>query len=789
MKKSFLKPFLLTIAMLLFIVANTSAQDIKKWTFLVYMNVDNDLEGYGLNDITEMVGIGSSDSVNIILEIDRIEGYADAWGDFTDARRFYIDQHASLDELQPVQELGEINMGDPANLVDFVTWGVANYPAEKYSLIIGSHGAGWQGIGPDDSGINEDGGILTLAEINTALTTIREQTGIEKFEFIGFDACLMGQLEVYQALQGHAKYAIAAEEVIPGNGYNYTATLTQLLTTPDMSAEELLTVMVDSYMSFYAEFGQAYPAYDLHVVNLEALDGVNTALANFTTVANANMGDIFSPIGAARVGSQFFSYANNREYVDLIDIMGLLVQGTESPEIQSAAQAVIDAVIASVFYTRTTASMPGANGISIYFPILADTFFKDAYVASGISPLMTNDWIGFLDTFHTTASTLLADNNLSIEITGVDQIADVASILAPPTINFQTTGTAIIDLQSIAIYRPEEGNPVIVVQTPLAIYSEDEEGYLRSTYPDGDYQSSYTWDVTMSYMDIEGTQTPILVEYLSRSNQFKAGGIFCRGEECVQANLFFDNINYQMLSVWITVQREDSSVTAQVIPLPGDTFNPSVAVITPEGAVESLTLNATYTFAEGITPSFYYAPAISGNYSISLLIRDLTGDFRVANANIPIDNTNMPADLRGFPEATVLGVNFAYPLVWGDSSIQYTETNTRYYVADYEGRFFINLELYDAASLDDFYASLESFFVESIAMVRDPFPIATATGYNGIAIEYEFGDGGYGYYLLFYENEIGYLFDLYQPTGKDEATFNPILDIFNNTVSFFPPME
>ncbi|HRF94536.1 MAG TPA: clostripain-related cysteine peptidase, partial [Aggregatilineales bacterium] len=135
MKKSFLKPFLLTIAMLVFVIANTSAQDIKKWTFLVYMNVDNDLEGYGLNDIAEMVGIGSSDSVNIILEIDRIEGYADAWGNFTDARRFYIDQRASLDELQAVQELGEINMGDPANLVDFVTWGVANYPAEKYSLI------------------------------------------------------------------------------------------------------------------------------------------------------------------------------------------------------------------------------------------------------------------------------------------------------------------------------------------------------------------------------------------------------------------------------------------------------------------------------------------------------------------------------------------------------------------------------------------------------------------------------------------------------------------------------
>ena len=777
------------LVIILLLVTSTSAQNIKKWTFLMYMNMDNNLEGYGLNDIAEMVGVGSNDSVNIILEIDRTEGYADTWGDFTDARRFYIDQHASIDELQPVQELGEINMGDPAHLVDFVTWGVANYPAENYSLIISSHGGGWQAIGPDDTSISEDGGILTLAEIDSALTTIREQTGIEQFEFIGFDACLMSQLEVYQTLQSHAKYAIAAEEVIPGNGYNYTAILTHLVNNPDTTVEALLTVAVDSYMDFYAEFGKTYQSYDLHVINLGAIDGINTALANFTAVANANMGFIFSPVGAARVGAQFFSYADNREFVDLIDIMGLLIQGTESPEIQSAALAVIDAVIASVYYTRTTDNMPGANGLSIYFPILADTFVKEAYITSGITPLMINDWVGFLDTFHTTASTLLADNNLSIEITGVNQISDVASILAPPTINFQTTGTAIIDLQTVIIYYPTDSSPVIVVQSPLAIYSEDEEGYLRSTYPDGDYQSSYTWDVTMSYMDIEGVQTPILVEYLSRSNQFKATGILCRGQECYQAAMFFDNLTYQMLTAWVTVETENGAVTAQVTPQPGDTFNPSVAVITPDGVVESVALPNTYTFVDGQTPSFYYAPALSGTYGVSLLIGDLTGDLRVANASISVDNTNMPADLRGFPEATVLGVNFAYPLVWGDSTIQYGETNTRYYVTDYDGTFSINLELYNATSLDDFYASLEAFFGETITMLQDPFPIMTSTGYEGIVVEYQFGETGYGAYLLFYQNEMGYLFDLYQPNGKDEASFDTIYGVFDSTLSFFPPME
>ncbi len=780
----------LSLILLLFgiVIANSTAQTSKTWTFLVYFAADNDLEGYALNDISEMIGIGSSDEVNIVIQVDRTQGYDNTWADFSDTRRFYVTQQANLGALRSVEQLGEVDMGTADSLADFIIWGVNTYPAEKYSLIIWSHGGGWNGIGPD---YDNNQSMLTIEEINAGISTARQQTGIDPFEFIGFDACLMSQLEVYQALQGHAKYGIAAEEVIPGNGYNYTATLSHLVNNPNTSVENLLTVMIDGYMEFYSDFGLAstFRFFDLHAIDLSALDGLNSALANFISVANANMRDVLNAIGVARVGAQGFSYASDGfEFVDLIDIMTLIEQGAQVPDVQNAAQAVIDAALNSIFYTRTTDNMPGARGMSIYFPILADTFNKDAYIANGAMPALADEWVSFLDTFHTTSDAILANNDISMTVTGVTYLYDEASVLAPPTINFETTGTAIIDLQYLALYQDDEGGQYIVAQSPLAIYIQDAEGNLRSTYPDGEYQSSYTWDVLMSYMDIEGEQVPVLVEYQPRSGQFKLDGVYCwvNDGSCAQASMFFDSTTKEMVSVWVTIETGNGSVTAVVNTNAGDTFAPSLATFTPEGDIQQITLPNTFTFGD-IPASFYYAPALSGSYSILIYIRDLTGNIQADVAQFTVNNADMPSDLRGFPEAQVLGVNFAYPITWGESVIQdLGDGNTRYYVSNEDLTYFINLEIYNADSLDDLYANLESFFQESVTILQDPFPFETSTGYSGLAVEYSYGEVGYGYYLLFYENGTGYLFDLYMPEGYDEDVFNNVYSIFDSSLMFFP---
>ncbi len=36
-------------------------------------------------------------------------------------------------------------MSDGKTLVDFVTWAMESYPADKYALILSDHGMGWPG--------------------------------------------------------------------------------------------------------------------------------------------------------------------------------------------------------------------------------------------------------------------------------------------------------------------------------------------------------------------------------------------------------------------------------------------------------------------------------------------------------------------------------------------------------------------------------------------------------------------------------------------------------------------
>ncbi len=96
--------------------------------------------------------IGSSDSVNIIVQFDRIDGYDNTNGDWTDTRRFKITQDSDTETISssPVQMLGEANMGHPQTLTDFINWGVTNYPAEHYMLVLWNHGGGWRKSGRDN---------------------------------------------------------------------------------------------------------------------------------------------------------------------------------------------------------------------------------------------------------------------------------------------------------------------------------------------------------------------------------------------------------------------------------------------------------------------------------------------------------------------------------------------------------------------------------------------------------------------------------------------------------------
>jgi hypothetical protein len=83
-------------------------------------------------DLNEAERVGSSDRVKIVAQIDRFAGAYQGDGNWTEARRYYVTQDSDLNSVnsEVAQELGEVNMGDGASLVDFVQWSV-ELPADN----------------------------------------------------------------------------------------------------------------------------------------------------------------------------------------------------------------------------------------------------------------------------------------------------------------------------------------------------------------------------------------------------------------------------------------------------------------------------------------------------------------------------------------------------------------------------------------------------------------------------------------------------------------------------------
>ena len=181
----------------------------KKLTVMVYSDADNNLEQSLLEDIQEMkLGYIDDLDLNVIVLVDRTADYSDdatiLGEDFSDARMYKIKNHKVV-RIEGGKDFPEItktskyeaNMGDAQTLKKFIDSCKANYPADKYELIMSNHGGGVR----DDKSVQEaknpkavcwddtnDEDCLYTGEISDVLTNE------ESVNVLAYDACLMGEI-------------------------------------------------------------------------------------------------------------------------------------------------------------------------------------------------------------------------------------------------------------------------------------------------------------------------------------------------------------------------------------------------------------------------------------------------------------------------------------------------------------------------------------------------------------------------------------------------------------------
>lgn len=173
---------------------------LKDWTILNYANGNNEYEPEMYKALKDSEKAASDDRINIVMQIGRIEREAariirpseslldddEMW---TGVRRYEVKFHKS--EL--LEDLGKVNMADPKNLYDFITWGIKNYPAKHYVLILGGHGAAFVGTLTDYS--QNSPFIMGVAEMCRAVNMILKDMG-SKIDILILDICYMNLVEI-----------------------------------------------------------------------------------------------------------------------------------------------------------------------------------------------------------------------------------------------------------------------------------------------------------------------------------------------------------------------------------------------------------------------------------------------------------------------------------------------------------------------------------------------------------------------------------------------------------------
>ena len=246
-------------------------------------------------------------------------------------------------------------MVNPETLASFITYGKEHFPANRMCLIFWDHGGGSvSGYGYDEKvGHNQS---MTLAGINSAL----KKAGV-KFDFIGFDACLMATVENGLMLSQYADYMIASEETEPGVGWYYTNWLTSLSKNTSMPTIEIGKQIADDFVAVCDRQCRGQ-ATTLSVVDLAELQAtIPDELKKFSVDTNELIQNKkYKQVSTARGKTREFAQQSKIDQIDLVDFAKNM--GTDE------GKALAKALQSAVKYNRTGGNISHAYGLSIYFP-------------------------------------------------------------------------------------------------------------------------------------------------------------------------------------------------------------------------------------------------------------------------------------------------------------------------------------------------------------------------------------------------------------------------------------
>ena len=251
-------------------------QKQRKWTYVVHMAADNELEGNALRAINELEGADwRGQDVSVLVLLDRNPGYDATDGNWSGTRLYEVRYDSEgvnntiISERLECGILGlskgsesELDMSRPDVLKGILEYAKAAYQAEQYGLIIWGHGSGWRGMGKDET---SGGSVMKISRLGSAV----KDKGLS---IIGFDTGFAGNLEVLYELKDAGQYGIGSSGASPAEGWPYKEVFEKFLAS-GKGAEDFCSAAIGAYKEQYSGTAGA----DITVCKLDKISTVYSA--------------------------------------------------------------------------------------------------------------------------------------------------------------------------------------------------------------------------------------------------------------------------------------------------------------------------------------------------------------------------------------------------------------------------------------------------------------------------------------------------------------------------------
>lgn len=462
------------------------------WTFLLYLNGDNDLEEFMFDTLANAVAAGPSSRANVLMLVDGYTNTATYSGtvlyDVTWGQATPITVTFNATMTVP----GELNMGDGRTLVEFTRWGRAHYPARYTLLAIVDHGGGWSLAGEFGGGMahhhrwfaggnglswdfSSDYDYLDSNEVRQALAEITDY-GADPLDVVFYDVCLMGMIEVAYQIREYASFFVSSQNIgwaSLGPGGRYVRTIQEL--EPTVTPRQMAEFLVETYADTLPP--QGHP-FTISAIDLAALPGVADAASQLATAISqtlttpgqvALLHTVYSETQKLDYDSDFYIEPASDGFVDLYDFASRASRRFGEAQIVTAAQAVTTALEVAVVAERHRSGIPwvatdriwnldNVHGLSIFLPLGEDlelpilitetspitpglvitrnVRLRDMYSRDQLQFVNDTAWKGLIDAYYEVVSTPVPTSTTEGPVEG-PLMPDVT----PPQTAITVTGT------------------------------------------------------------------------------------------------------------------------------------------------------------------------------------------------------------------------------------------------------------------------------------------------------------------------------------------------------------